>query len=158
MRLPTTARKRCNACRYPCCTANEAQDCESMKERSAAQHSTLHSTNTSRTLAQFSHCANYNMQPHQLSNQHQQAISAFSLSCSYRPLRSPIRSFHSRYLGGATPVCLALHKAEGSPGYARCPLGCTPQRMTSMTLQYEGQTFLALRSRATRRCVAGISA
>ncbi|KAF2626487.1 hypothetical protein BU25DRAFT_100347 [Macroventuria anomochaeta] len=27
---------------------------------------------------------------------------------SYRPLRSPIRSFHSRYLGGATPVSLAF--------------------------------------------------
>jgi hypothetical protein len=37
--------------------------------------------------------------------------------CSYRPLRSPIRSFRSRYLGGADPCQLGLCKAEGSPGH-----------------------------------------
>ncbi|KAJ4986816.1 hypothetical protein SVAN01_07743 [Stagonosporopsis vannaccii] len=31
-----------------------------------------------------------------------------TLSHPYRPLRSPVRAFRTRYLGGATPVCLAF--------------------------------------------------
>jgi hypothetical protein len=121
-----------------------------MKERSAAQHQpallghwppSSHSANC--------RCSRINAV---IRIQNQQAISASSLSRSYRPLRSPLNILDIRWWGD--PCQLGLHKAERSPGHARCPLSSTPrrpQRMTSTTAQHQKQTFPALRSSAPRR-------
>ena len=60
---------------------------------------------------------------------------------SHRPLRSPIRSFHSRYLGGATPVSLAFTRQSDLQGVARCPLSYAPRRMTTVTVQRRDDKF-----------------
>jgi hypothetical protein len=59
---------------------------------------------------------------------------------SHRPLRSPIRSFHSRYLGGATPVSLAFTRQSDLQGIGRCPLSYA-RRMTTVTVQRQDDRF-----------------
>ena len=110
MRLPSSARSRCI---YP-----SVLHCEPGTSRckSAAQHSTAqHSSD----MAQSSHGANCSLHPAMPQPSAASRRCPHSLSRSYRPLRSPIRSCHSRYLGGATPVRLAFTRQsdlQGTPG------------------------------------------
>lgn len=116
-----------------------------MKERSAAQHQpallghwppSSHSANCrcSRINAVNSTSRRY---PHPLYRAH------------IGPCGAPfaLNILDIRWWGD--PCQLGLHKAERSPGHARCPLGSRPRRpqcMTSTTVQHQRQTFPALRT------------
>jgi hypothetical protein len=134
MRPPTTARSRCAACRYPCCTANRAQGCESCKRYERAERSTAPAS-PSRTLAPIFTQRKLQMQPHQRS--HQDSEPAGDIRILSIALISALAEPHSLLIfsisgGGATPVSLAFTRQrdlQGTPG--------VPGQHTSQATAYD---------------------
>ena len=83
---------------------------KSMNERSAAQHS---SGQPSNLFTKHANCSLQPASPRPTVNRPRRRCPHSLYLCSYRPLRSPIRSFRSRYLGGADPCQLGSSQGRG---------------------------------------------
>lgn len=123
MRLPTPARSRCT---YPRCTASEAQHWwkssgpDNAASFLASNQSLRLLLHTIAACLMHRHIAQQpagNVRTHTLSLSPSHSLE--SHSC--RPLRSPVHSFRTRYLGGATHVSLAFTRHSDLQGTTGVP-------------------------------------
>jgi len=102
MRLPTLARSECT---YPCRIANTS------RWTSAAQHNNL--LDDHHLFTKHANCSLQHASPRPTANRPRRRCPHSLYLCSHRSLRSPIRSFRSRYLGGATACQLGPSQGRG---------------------------------------------
>ena len=142
MHLPTSARSRCI---YPRCTQQNAAQV-GVKDRSAAHFRTVRSSRSTQIAA----CI---LQRHSLQQPKGATGDARILFIFLHigPCGAPFALFHSRYLGGATPVSLAFTRQCDLQGTARCPLSYAPRRMTTMTVQRQDYRDFLFHARMARQ-------